>query len=135
MSLALPPIDKREELILYRISCSKNALDESDYLAANKMWTGAVNRLYYSCYYLVVALLLKYGLTAKSHVGVKSMLTLNFVKTDIISIESGKFFQLIFSVRHSSDYDDYISCDEDTYKDLRLGANQFFKEIRILLSK
>lgn len=134
MPLELPPIDKREELILYRISCSEKTLQEADYLASNQMWPGAVNRLYYSCYYLVVALLLKHGLMAKSHTGVKSMLTLNFVKPQIISLESGKFFQLIFSIRHSSDYDDYISCKEETFKDLRKEANQFFNEIKNLLT-
>ncbi|HBX49960.1 MAG TPA: hypothetical protein DEH02_02710 [Bacteroidales bacterium] len=52
----------------------------------------AVNRVYYSCYYAVNALILKHDLKAKTHDGIRQMFGLHFVKTGIISKDLGRFF-------------------------------------------
>jgi len=44
------------ELISYRIKRAREILDEVEILLENQLWHTAVNRLYYACYYAVIAL-------------------------------------------------------------------------------
>ena len=50
---------ERKEIITYRILKAQETLQEVDLHNNNKLWNTAVNRLYYACYYAVIALLVK----------------------------------------------------------------------------
>lgn len=89
--------------------------------------------MYYACYYAVTALLISNGLNATTHAGVRTMLGLKFIKTGILELDHGKFFNEIFEIRHSNDYDDFIFCDEDTYKNFRPKADSLIARIRELV--
>lgn len=109
----------RDEYVYYRIQRALETLDETDCLADNDHYSGAVNRLYYACYYIVTALLIHNGIDTSYHAGVKSMFALKFIKSGKINIEHGKFFNEIFQLRHSNDYDEFTFCDEVTYKKIQ----------------
>lgn len=123
----------REEFVYYRLQRAKETLAEADCLAANNHYSGAVNRLYYACYYIVTALLIENEIQASTHVGVRSMFALKFIKSGKMDISHGKFFNEIFELRHSNDYDDFIFCDEETYKDLRPKAEALMAAIMSML--
>lgn len=123
----------REEFIIYRVQRAEETLAEADCLAENGHFSGAVNRLYYSCYYIVTALLLDNEIQASSHVGVRSMFALKFIKTGIIDMSHGKFFNEIFELRHSNDYDDFMFCDKETYLNFRPRAVALIETIKSLL--
>ena len=91
--------DIRIGLTEYRLERSKETLCEADCLAKNCMYSGAMNRLYYACYYAVTALLISNGLNATTHAGVRTMLGLKFIKTGILELDHGKFFNEIFEIR------------------------------------
>ena len=115
----------RKDLINYRIERAEETIKEAELLAANGYFNASANRLYYACYYAVVALLLKNNISASSHSGVKAMLGLQFVTKGILSIEHGRTFSRLFEIRHSGDYDDFVYCDkvmidEYTPKDINL---------------
>ncbi|MDE6299766.1 MAG: HEPN domain-containing protein [Muribaculaceae bacterium] len=133
MTINLDSTGDINDLIHYRIECCDNTLKESDCLAQFKMWPGALNRLYYACYYIVVALLLKKGIAVKTHAGVRTMFSLHFVKEGIVSSDSGKFYHSLFDLRHLSDYDDQIVCDEETYRLSRKDADMFLEETKRVL--
>ena len=120
----------RDEYVYYRIQRAIETLDEADCLADNSHYSGAVNRLYYACYYIVTALLIYNGIDTSSHAGVKSMFALKFIKSGKINIEHGKFFNEIFQLRHSNDYDDFTFCDEATYKNYRPRAEALISVIK-----
>ncbi|MDE7346795.1 MAG: HEPN domain-containing protein [Muribaculaceae bacterium] len=122
--------ESRDEYVYYRIQRALETLEEADCLADNGHFSGAVNRLYYACYYIVTALLIYHDIDASSHTGVKSMFALKFIKTGIMDIEFGKFFNEIFQLRHSNDYDDFTFCDEATYKNYRPRAEALITIIK-----
>lgn len=64
------------DLISYRLQRSIDTLHEADCLVENRMFSGAMNRLYYACYYAVSALLMNENLNSSTHAGVKSMFSL-----------------------------------------------------------
>jgi len=47
--------ENNKELIQYRISKAKDTYDDAKLLFENKKWNSAINRLYYSSYYAVMA--------------------------------------------------------------------------------
>ena len=70
--------ESKDALIEYRIERAFETLKEAKYNADGEFYTAAINRLYYACYYAVIALLLKYEISAQTHSGVRSMLGLHF---------------------------------------------------------
>ncbi len=127
-------IQSRQDLVRYRISRSEETLIEADCLAANGLYSGALNRLYYACYYMVTSLLIANEIQATTHTGVKSMFAKNFIKTGHIDISNGKFFNEIFEIRHSNDYDDFIYADEDTFQKFRPKADLLIRSIKRILA-
>ena len=47
-----------DEYIKYRFNRAEESFDEALIMIENKRWNTAINRLYYACYYAVIALLL-----------------------------------------------------------------------------
>ena len=123
----------RKELIGYRLDRADETIEEAKLLAREGHYNTAVNRLYYACFYAVMALLLKNHLSATTHAGVKSMLGLHFISKGIIPIEYGKTFNTLFEKRHSSDYEDFTYCDKALVDDLTPLAEAFINKIKELL--
>ena len=63
--------NRGEELIRYRLSRAEETLEEARLLAENKHGNAAVNRLYYACFYAVLALLIRDGRYSSKHSGRK----------------------------------------------------------------
>ena len=127
-------MQERAELVKYRIAKARETLNEVHILIQNKFLNNAVNRIYYACFYAVSALLLDKNIQAKSHAGTKQMLGLHFVKTGILSEEANDFFKLVFELRHTGDYDDYIVFDEKEVAPLLELATNFIAQIEVILS-
>lgn len=75
----------KRDIISYRIDKAETTFNEAKSLAANKFWSGAVNRLYYSCFYMVIALLAKDNIMASTHNGVRTEFFRNYIKTGLIN--------------------------------------------------
>ena len=120
-------------LVSYRLSRAKETLAEIPHLKDMGYLNTAVNRLYYACYYAVVALLIKNHIHASTHAGVKQMLGLHFVSKGLITRESNRSFSLLFERRHSSDYDDFAYATSEKVDELLPKAQAFISEIERLL--
>jgi uncharacterized protein (UPF0332 family) len=125
---------ERQDLVNHRLNRAIETLSEIDILVKNKLWSTAVNRLYYACYYAVNALLVKYEVKAETHGGVRRMFGLKFVKTGLVSKETGKFYSDIFDIRHSSDYDDFIELTQEKTLELISPAKKLIQEIETILN-
>lgn len=127
--------EERHELVKYRITKARETFNEVNLHVENKLWNTAVNRLYYACYYAVIALLIDKDIHAQTHSGVRQMFGLHFVKAGLIDKESGRFYTDIFDMRQTGDYDDYIDFNKEDVLDLIGPANELISKIEILLSK
>jgi uncharacterized protein (UPF0332 family) len=58
---------QKDDLIRYRLNKAQTTLQEAKSLADNGYWNGAVNRLYFSCFYAVIPLLAKSDISARTH--------------------------------------------------------------------
>ncbi len=107
---------KREDYIDYRIKRAKETLSEIDILINYNLWNTAINRMYYACFYAVGALLMKRGLSAQKHSGVRYLFGQNFVKTNLFDKNLAKHFTDLFEKRNKGDYNNFYDYDEETVK-------------------
>jgi uncharacterized protein (UPF0332 family) len=103
----------KRDLINYRLSRAKDTLDDAIILADKEKWNSAINRLYYSAYYAVMALLLNSDLKPTTHNGAKSQFSEYYIKKGIIPKELGKLYSQLFTWRQKGDYDDLFDFDRD----------------------
>jgi uncharacterized protein (UPF0332 family) len=120
-------------LVAYRVQRSKETMLEARLMIDEGYLNGAINRLYYACYYIVIALLLKNGVSAQTHAGTKQMLGLHFVVTGKLSPKISSIYATLFEKRHSSDYDDFAYYDNETLEKLYPQAIEFIDAIEKLL--
>jgi len=102
-------------------------------LAQENHWNAVANRLYYSCYYAVNALLIKHRFSFSSHNGVKTEFYKSFVKTGNISIESGKLYNRLFNLRQEGDYVDFQRFTQEDIEPFLDQAENFIREIKKLI--
>lgn len=126
--------DYKADYITYRLSKASEALDDARLLAGNNSWGACINRLYYSCFYAVSALLLKNDINTKTHGGLKTQFNLHFIKTGIISKELGKFYTDLMESRHQGDYGDLFDFDKGSVEPLIAPTQHFIETITKLIN-
>ncbi|GHT19272.1 UPF0332 protein [Bacteroidia bacterium] len=120
-------------LVAYRMQRAKETLLEADTLIKGQFYNAAVNRLYYACYYAVIALLSKNGISAQTHQGVKQMFSMNFIVTGKLDKKYASFYSRLFNDRISGDYDDFLQYDEEMIQKIRPLSEEFILAIEAIL--
>jgi uncharacterized protein (UPF0332 family) len=77
-------ISNREEYVNYRFHRAEESYEEALILAKEERWNAVINRLYYACFYAVIALLIKNNISNQTHDGARTQFGLIFVKNGII---------------------------------------------------
>ncbi|MBU2228270.1 MAG: HEPN domain-containing protein [Proteobacteria bacterium] len=92
----------------------------------------SINRSYYALLAAVRSILILHGSNPETHEGAVTMLSLKFVKTELLPVETVKTFKLLFSRRADADYGDFDSTDAaDAEEAIRL-ADEAVEEIERL---
>jgi uncharacterized protein (UPF0332 family) len=123
-------ISNRENYINYRFHRAEETFEEALILAKEERWNAVINRLYYACFYAVIALLIKNNISTQTHDGARTQFGLFFVKTGIIDKESGKLFSKLFDYRQKGDYGDLFDYDEELTVPLINKVKEFLIEIK-----
>ena len=127
--------EEKDTLIRYRITKAKDTYREISLLISHQLWNTAVNRLYYSCYYAVSALLIKHSIQAQTHAGVRRMFGLHFIRPGTVSKELGKFYSNLFDKRQTGDYEDFIDHTQEDVEALVQPAQRLIQKIEALINE
>jgi uncharacterized protein (UPF0332 family) len=127
--------EERKALVTNKVRRSRETWEETKGIIENKYWYAAANRMYYACYYMVSALLLKYGQSAHTHSGIIGLFGQNFIKTGLVSSELGKFYSQLFELRQTGDYDDWKVVAENDIVPLMPIAALFLDALEGLIRK
>jgi len=127
--------DYLNDLINYRLDRARETYDEALLMKEEGHLNTCVNRLYYACFYVVLALLGKHGHATSKHSGVKALFNQHFIKTKKVSIENGKLFNKLFSARQEGDYLDFVRFDENTVEPWLMKVKDFIDSISDLIEK
>ena len=125
----------KEDLIKYRLSRAKDTFDDAQILAERNKWNSTINRLYYSAYYAVMALLLDSDLKPTTHNGTKSCFSEHFILTSKIPKELGKMYSQLFTWRQKGDYDDMFEFDKGKVMPYFAFVHEFIEIIEKTLKK
>jgi uncharacterized protein (UPF0332 family) len=126
---------KRDEYIKYRFKRAEESLEDALILIEKKRWNTSINRLYYSCFYAVISLLLKNGFITRTHNGARTKFGNEFVKTGILDKKYGKLYSKLFDFRQKGDYGDLFDFDDKTVLPLVDQVREFISMIKGMIEK
>ena len=124
-----------DTLIHYRLERAQESLAETRLLADAGRWNTCVNRLYYSCFYAVSALLVRDGLSSSRHTGVRSLLNRHYVRTGMVPRDLARVYNDLFERRQEGDYADFVRFQANQVRPRIPQAEAFIAYMRALLSK
>jgi uncharacterized protein (UPF0332 family) len=125
----------QRKLIQYRLSRAKETLEEAGLMLDRGHLYGTANRIYYACFYAVVALLLTKNLSSSKHSGIMGLFNKNFVKKGDIPKDMGKFYSRLFDSRLESDYGELIEIDPNEIRQDLATAAEFIDLITQMIPK
>lgn len=113
-------IEEKIALSNYRLQKSKDALSDALNTLEGKTYKTSVNRSYYTVLHAARSLLILKGVDPLRHEGVVTMLSLHFIKPNILSTEAVRILKHLLSLRTDVDYGDFdvvtIQDAEDSVK-------------------
>ena len=125
----------KTEYIRYRLDASYTTFDAARVLADNGFWNSAVNRLYYSVFYAVSALLVVHDIHTKTHSAVKGQFSLHFVKTGVFDKKYGQLLSELFDWRQKGDYENIFEYDQESVEPLFIPVKEMLDLIKAEIQK
>lgn len=110
--------EERETLVALYLEKAGQTYSEFEVAIEAQKWSMAANRMYYSLFHAITALLIKDKHQAGTHLGVKINFSKYYVLTGICSREQGRLFSQLASLRERADYDCFFTAtkeDVETY--------------------
>ena len=125
---------EKQTLVKYRLGRANESIKAVQLLFENKLFIPAMNRIYYSMFYSVQALLVLKEKAFSKHGQVKGYFNKEFIKAGIFSKEFGKLFNTVFEYRQKFDYVDMLVPEEELISDYVLKAQNFIDKISSYLN-
>ena len=107
--------EEREALVIARKARAFDTWEETKGIVECGYWHAAANRMYYACYYMTTALLIKNGFQASTHSGVI------------------RLYSKLFELRQSGDYDDWIVIDANEILPLMDSVDNYLNTLLSLI--
>ena len=126
--------EEKQALVKYRLERANESIKAAQLLFENKLFTPAMNRIYYSMFYSVQALLVLNEKAFSKHGQVKGYFNKAFIKTGIFPKEFGRLFNTVFEYRQKFDYVDLLVPEEELISDYIVEARKFIVKISSYLN-
>lgn len=122
--------EEKKQYAIYRMKSAFQTFEAAKILAENGFWNSAINRLYYSLFYAVNALLVLHDIQTKSHSSTKSQFSLYFIKTGRLDKKYGRLLAELFDWRQKGDYEVIFDYDKNSVTPLFDPVNDMLKKIQ-----
>ena len=114
-------------LIEYRLEEAREALTDAEFLLNAGRYRSAANRLYYACFYAVVAALLTRRMEYSRHSAVIAFFDKEFIRSGQLPKEYSRTLHRAFNERQQDDYMPFVELDageiEGLFADVRILVN------------
>ena len=127
--------EDRNSIVSYRIERAYSTLEEAEIVANQGRYNLAANRLYYAVYYAASALLISNERPVKTYSGMISQVNLLYVKTGILTFDDGALISQLFTLRQSSDYEDFKEVTQENIEELTPRVKELIKKLKNLIVK
>ena len=125
--------EKRSEVVRYWLEKAEESMASARREFEAGSLAFAMNRLYYSAFYAVSALLMARHLSFKKHSGVRAAFHQHFIKSGILERKWGRLYDQLFEDRQEGDYVVFISFDLDYVETQLNQCAQFLEHVRPLI--
>ena len=115
-----------QALIEHRLEKSSKSIEAAELMLEKEMPTFAMNRVYYSMFYAIQALLILRNVSFSKHGQLKGYFNREFIKTGILPKEIGQVFNKAFEYRQKYDYVDFASPDREMVSEYITRAKKFY---------
>lgn len=105
-------------LINYRLEQAKEALRDAELLLGEGRYRATANRLYYACFYAVVAALLTRRLQYSKHAAVIAFFDKEFIRSGQLPKEYSRTLHRAFNERQQDDYMPFVEMNADEISNL-----------------
>ena len=126
--------EQRTEVVRYWWSMAEESLASAQREFDASAFIFAANRLYYSVFYAAIAALLERQQTFRKHSGVRAGFHRTFIRTDLLDVEWGRFYDQLFEDRQEGDYIALVAFDSDYVASQLARCAQFLDAFRPLIS-
>lgn len=123
------PTEQRDIAIRLLIEKSNRNMEQAIRNAEMGYWDLVANRLYYSVFHAVTALMLADGIQTKTHKGTSSEFGRHYVLTGKFTREDGMLYSRPQTMREKADYQNTFTLTEDQGKTLISTAQVLQKKI------
>lgn len=99
-------LSDEERSILVKLEYEKSCLllEQAEKVSELAYWDMVANRLYYSVFHAVSALLIKDGYKVGTHKGVVLLFGQHYIRTAKFTIEEGRLYSQLQTMREKADY-------------------------------
>ncbi|MBQ7427488.1 MAG: HEPN domain-containing protein [Prevotella sp.] len=124
--------EQRSDLVDYFFERAHESIEEAKYPRDGGYFNGAVTRLYYACFNASRGLLTANGIDTSTHHGVKTMVSMAFIRKGLLGIEHGATLNDLFNQRQASDYEAYAFRDASSVEFLLPKAVAYIEAVESL---
>ena len=125
--------NQRNQLIEYRLKQAAESLAIAEILIGLQNYPTALNRIYYSVFYCLLAVGLKNNFKTSKHAQLIGWFNKNFIATGKIESKYGKIIRKTYEYRLMADYDAYVEFDKESIEQLLLHSTELTSRIKELL--
>ena len=127
--------EHEQTLVEYRLTEARESLAEAKVLLREKMSNRSVmNRLYYTMFYAVLAVMQDKQIGASKHSGIIAAFDREFVKNMIFDKIFSKALHRAFELRQKGDYMENTVISDNDVEELMLTATDFLYAVESFLS-
>jgi len=108
--------EERTTLVELEMEKAKKTFSEIELLTKAGLWSTAANRLYYSVFHAVNALLIKDGHKVQTHQGTHIVFSMRYIKNGTFPAEDGRLYSQLQTMREESDYNCIYDVDPEELK-------------------
>lgn len=125
--------EDRQILIKRELDKARETMEEADFCASGGKWNLVGNRLYYSIFHGVIALLIHKELSVTSHKGASRMFALNYVRTGEFSAEDHLLYSRLQTIREKADYQNVYKINPEEGQEYLILAKNLLNKIETYL--
>ena len=127
--MSLKEID-RQILITLELDKSDKTWEQMQVQVNNNVWEMAANRLYYSLFHAVSALIITDRHEVGTHRGAVNQFHLYYIKTSIFTKDEGRLYSTLQKLREDGDYNCYIDVEQKDVESNIEPTRQLIQKIK-----
>ena len=122
--------EERRIIVEMELEKAERTFEEQKLLRDGAQWSTLANRLYYSLFHAVSALLISEGHEVGTHKGAAIRFQQYFVKTKRFAVEDGRFYSQMQTMRENADYNCSYDVSEEEVVERIEPTRQLIEKIK-----